>query len=102
MNTTKQQETLAQQARIGLYFLKEAILETLFNAQDEEPLQTEEIRKRLCLFITDELPDRNNTFILSIISLLQNEGRIESILEERDGWKITETETSRLKERLID
>ena len=41
--------TLAHQAGIGLYFLKEAISTVLFKAKDEGPLNLSEISTRLFL-----------------------------------------------------
>ena len=96
MNTTK------QQAKLGLFHLKEAISEVLFNAQDEGPLQSNEIRKRLGIPKVDEPPDRSNTLILGIIFHLQGEGRVQHITEDGRGWKITETEASLLQEPSID
>ena len=96
MNTTK------QHARLGLFHLKEAVSEVLFNAQDEGPLQPNEIRKRLGIPKADEPPDRSNTLILGVIFHLQSEGRVQHITEGGRGWKITETEASLLQEPSID
>lgn len=96
MNTTK------QHARLGLFYLKEAISEVLFNAQDEGPLQPNEIRKRLGIPKAVEPSDRSNTLILGIIFHLQSEGRVHYITEGGRGWKITETEASLLQDPSID
>lgn len=89
--------TIGKQARLGLYFLKEAVSEVLFNARDKGPLQLEEIRKRLDISKLNEPPDRSNNLILSIIFLLQSEGRVQLISKNRCGWKITQTEVLRQK-----
>ncbi|MDE0314724.1 MAG: hypothetical protein OXM61_07480 [Candidatus Poribacteria bacterium] len=93
---------VGQQAKLGLYFMKEAVSEILFNARENGPLRLAEISKRLGMTESDELPDRKNDLILSIMSLLQSEGRVQQINENGRGWKITEIEASRLKESLID
>ena len=95
-------DIIGKQARIGLHFLKESVLQTLFNAQDEGPLQPNEIRKRLGIPKADEPPDRSNTLILGVIFHLQGEGRVQHITEGGRGWKITETEASLLQEPSID
>lgn len=93
---------VGQQAKLGLYFMKEAVSEILFNAREDGPLLPDEISQRLGMTESDELSDRNNDLISSIISLLQSEGRVQQIGESGQGWKITKTEASRLKEPLID
>lgn len=82
---------IAKQARMGLHFLKEAVLEILLNAQNEGPLQLEEITKRLRLYKSNER-HKNNTLVLNIVFHLQSEGRIQHITENGGGWIITEKE----------
>ena len=92
-------DIIGKQARIGLHFLKESVLQTLFNAQHEAPLQPDDIRKRLGIPKTNDRYDRTNTLIFDILFLLQNEGRAEVVTEEGGGWKITEAGISRRKSR---
>ena len=101
MNKIKRQETLAQQARIGLYFLKEAVLEILLISQNKGPLQHEEIRELLEITGPGEPNNKSNVLILNVIQHLQSEGRVHYITENGCGWKITEAEASRLREALI-
>ncbi len=84
MNMTK------QVARLGIYFLKEAIIEVLVNAQDEEPLQLNEIEKRIGIPDKNESNDKSNALISNILFLLKSEGRIVDITEKGHGWIITE------------
>ena len=90
MTTTTQQTSLGKQARLGLYFLKEAISEVLFNVKDDRLLQPEDIRKQLGITKTDEPFDRSNTLIFDILFLLKSDGHVEIITEEGSGWRITE------------
>lgn len=92
-------DIIGKQAKIGLYFLKEAVLLILFNAQDDEPLQPDDIRKRLDIPKTNSPYDRTNTLIFDILSLLENERRVEVVTEAGGGWKITEAGISRRKSR---
>ena len=105
MDTTKKHENpmyaIGREARIGLYFLKEAVLQTLFNARNEVPLQPDDIRKLLGIPKSDNPYDRTNTLIFNILSLLKNEGRVEIITEEGSGWKITEAGASLLIQKRI-
>lgn len=105
MDTTKKHENpmyaIGKEARIGLYFLKEAVLQTLFNARDEVPLQPDDIRKLLGIPKTNNPSDRTNTLIFNILSLLKNEGRIEVITKEGSGWKITEAGASSYMQKRI-
>ena len=94
-------DTIGKQARMGLYFLKEAVLMILFNARNEVPLQPDDIRKILDIPKTNNLSDRTNTLIFDILSILENEERVEVITEEGSGWKITEAGVSSQKETLI-
>ena len=83
-------DIIGKEARMGLHFLKEAVLQTLFNARNEVPLQPDDIRKLLGISKTNNPYDRINTLIFDILSLLENEGRVEVISKEGSGWKITE------------
>ena len=91
MNTSK------QQARLGLFYLKEAVLNVLLEAQDKGPIQLDEIRKRLGIprVVDGEPEDRRNSLIFSILYHLRNEGRVEYI---SNGWKITSEEATLLTE----
>ena len=64
------------------------------------PLQPDDIRKRLGIHRTDNPFDRTNTLIFDILSLLQNEGQVDIVIEEGNGWKITEAGISRQKQSL--
>ena len=92
-------DIIGKQARIGLHFLKEAVSQILFHSRHEGPLQPDDIRKRLGIHKTDNPFDRTNTLILDILSLLQNEGRVDIVIEEGNGWKITEVGISRKNSR---
>ena len=92
---------IGKQARIGLHFLKDAVSEILFYSRDEGLLQPDDIRKRLDISKTNNPHDRTNTLIFDILSLLENEGRVEVISKEGNGWKITEAGISRRKKSLI-
>ena len=94
-------DIIGKQARIGLYFLKEAVSEILFCSRYEGPLQPDDIRKRLDISKTKNPYDRTNTLIFDILSLLKSEGRVEVVTEEGGGWKITEAGISRQKKSLI-
>ena len=101
MKKIKQQETFGRQARIGLHLLKDAVSEILFVSQNEGPLQHEEIRERLGITAPEEPPNKGNFLIYNIIQHLQSEGRVHYVTDNGYGWKITETEASRLKETLF-
>lgn len=81
MNATK------QQARLGLFYLKESVVNVLFEAQDE--IRLDEIRVSLGIPRVDEEEDRVNTLIRGILYHLKNEGRVEHI---ENKWKITDDE----------
>ena len=102
MKKIEQQETLGRQARIGLSLLKNAVLEILFISQDEGPLQHEEIREQLRITAPEIPENKGNVLIYNIIQHLQSEGRVHYVTDNGYGWKITETEASRLKETLFD
>lgn len=94
-------DIIGKQARIGLHFLKDAVSEILFCSRYEAPLQPDDIRKRLDISKTNNPYDRTNSLIFNILSLLENEGRVEIITKEGGGWKITEAGISRQKKSLI-
>ena len=87
-----------QQARLGLFHLKEAVLKGLLN---EGPLKQDEIRKRLGIpqVLDGEPGDRRNSIISATLYHLRNEGRVEYT---DNGWKITEEEASLLSETQDD
>lgn len=106
MDTTKKHEqsmyAIGKEARIGLYFLKEAVLQTLFNARDEVPLQPDDIRECLGIPKSNNPYGRTNTLVFNILSLLENEGRVEVITEDGSGWKITEAGAlSHIQKRIV-
>lgn len=106
MYTAKKHEqpmyAIGKEARIGLYFLKEAVLQTLFNAQDEELLQPDDIREYLGIPKTNNPYGRTNTLIFNILSLLENEGRVKVITKEGSGWKITKAgASSHIQKRIV-
>jgi len=76
-------------ARLGLYFLKAAIIEILFYAQCEGPLHPNEIRKRMGILEETESSVECTNFISNILFLLKDEGLIENITEKDQGWIIT-------------
>lgn len=100
MNTNTQQPTLEQQANLGLYFLKEAVSEVLFNAQNEEPLHPIEIQRRIGIPETDEPYFRSDTLISGILFLLKKDARVEEIAEKESRWKITDV--GALRQRQMD
>lgn len=85
MNMTK------QIARLGLYLLKVAIIEILFYAQTEGPLQPNEIRKRMGIPEEIESSIECPNFISNILLLLKDEGLIENRTGKEQGWIITKT-----------
>ena len=78
-----------QIARLGLYFLKAAIIEILFYAQNEGPLQPNEIRKRMGILEETESSVECTHFISNILFLLKEDGFIENITGKEQGWIIT-------------
>ena len=76
-------------------------MQTLFKARDEVLLQPDDIRKLLSVPKTNNPYDRTNTLIFNILSLLENEGRVEVITEEGSGWKITEVGVSLHRQKRI-
>lgn len=97
-----QQPILKQQASLGLYFLKEAVSEVLFKAQNERPLHSKEIKSRIGIPDTGEPYSRSTALIDGILFLLKKEARIEEIKKEGNGWKITEVGISQHKKHLFE
>ena len=95
-------DIIGKQAKIGLYFLKESVSQILFHSRHEGPLQPDDIRKRLDISKIKSPYDRTNTLIFDILSLLQNEGRVEVVTEEGCGWRITEAGvSSHIQKRIV-
>ena len=69
MKKIKQQETLGRQARIGLHFLKNAVLEILLVSQNDGPLQHEEIRERLGITAPGEPHKKATSSSITLFSI---------------------------------
>lgn len=78
-----------QHARFGLFYLKEAVLELLFNRQDVDPLRTTEIRDQLGL--PHENAGEPEHLIKGVLHHLHNDGYVEKDHEPNSPvkWKIT-------------
>ena len=84
-------QSTKQLARIGIFYLEEAVLDVLFQATEENQLViAAEIRRKIGLGEIDE----SNWVVRGILRKLKNEERVEQ-REERGPWKLTETEYQR-------
>ena len=79
-----------RRARTALFLLKEAVLEALFEAQNEGegPLQPNSIRKRLGIPKVAEPNLRSNTVTFGILLHLQSDGYVQR--HTGSGWEITD------------
>lgn len=71
-----------------MFFLKEAVLEVLYEVRDEGRIQPLAIRRRLGLNRADEPGVSANTLIYGILYYLETEGYVEA--ETGEGWKLTD------------
>ncbi len=92
--------TYKTQARMGLLFLKEVVLEVLLDAQSEGMmLQPKEINERIG--IPDTAGDRSSStssLILGVLRHLEAEGRVSHIYQQGTyKWQISEEEANARK-----
>ena len=83
-------------ARLGVFYLEEAVLDALLETKDE-CIGAAEISKRAGVYRpTHDKATFNESITNGILSKLENEGRIEKCLQpnNRGGWKITDKELS--------
>lgn len=84
-------QSAKQLARIGIFYLEEAVLDVLFQATEENQLViAAEIRRKIGLGEIDE----SDWVIRGLLRKLETEGRVEQSEEPR-GWKLTEAEYHR-------
>lgn len=80
-----------QLARIGIFYLEEAILEVLFKAMETSPenpfVRAVDIARKIGV----EHWTNENWLVSDILYKLKTEGRVEQ-KERRGPWKLTETE----------
>ena len=82
-----------QQARTGLFLLKEAVIDVIVKEAQEKPIQLDAIRKHLGIHRVDEMGTaRKNSLIYGILCQLQDEGRVCRMTG--DGWQITDKESA--------
>ena len=84
-----------QLARIGIFYLEEAVLDVLNNESELEPNQ---ISKHAGIPSTTGIPGAAYSLIRSILSKLQNEGRVEGIEPPHPKWRLTEEERTNRSE----
>ncbi len=75
--------------RNALAVLKEAVLQVLYHARAEGPLQLTAIRKQLGIPSVEENSDaRDNSLVYGILTHLQDDEYVKYL--RRPGWEITE------------
>lgn len=80
-----------QQARTGLFLLKEAVIDVIVEEAHETPIQLDAIRKHLSIHRVDEMDTaRRNSLIYGILCHLRDEGRVHYV--KGAGWQITDKE----------
>ncbi len=80
-----------QQARRGLFLLKEAVIDVIVKEADEIPIQLDAIRKHLGIHRVDEMDTaRRNSLIFGILCQLRAEGCVHYV--KGAGWQITDKE----------
>ena len=85
--------TPKQMARLGVFHIEEAILEVLFQA-DDEYLRLVDIARELGIHSWNE----SQWIVASILYKLDEDGRVEPRLStngQRTGWKLSERERDR-------
>ena len=89
-------DTHKQMARRGMFYLKEAVLDVLWEARcnKETYLQTDEIRKRLGIPPTTDERSGHNSFILGVLYYLRDERSVDRLRNPQNEWKISEQEAS--------
>lgn len=85
--------TPKQQARLGLFHIEEAILEVLFQANDEYTPAADIARK---IGITQSY-DQYSWIVAPILNKLAEDGRVEPRIvgTQKRGWKLSERERNR-------
>lgn len=83
-----------QLARIGIFYLEEAVLDVLFEAmaaQEASFVRAVDIRKKVGI---DKEWDRDQWLIRSILEKLKMEERVQPRIvgKQQRGWKLTEAE----------
>ena len=88
-------DTSKQMAKRGMFYLKEAVLDVLWEARcnKESYLQTDEIRKRLGIPPETERSG-HNSLILGVLYYLFDEGHVSRQRTPQNEWKISEQEAS--------
>ena len=77
-----------QQARTGLFLLKEAVIDVIVKEAYEVPIQLDAIRKHLGIHRVDEMDTaRRNSLIFGILCQLRDEERVHYV--KGSGWQIT-------------
>lgn len=81
-----------QQARTGLFLLKEAVVNVIVKEAYEIPIQLDAIRKHLGIHRVDEMDctARRNSLIFGMLCQLRDEGRVHYV--KGSGWQITDKE----------
>ena len=85
--------TPKQQARVGVFHIEEAILETLFQA-DDGYVRLVDIARELGIQSWNE----SEWIVASIVYRLEEDGRVEARYDaggRRTGWKLSERERDR-------
>ena len=85
--------TAKQLTRVGVFHIEEAILDTLFQANDTY-VRAADIARDLGIKSWDE----GNWIVSAILYKLDEDGRVEArrnAREERTGWKLTTLEKNR-------
>ena len=85
-----------QMAKRGMFYLKEAVLDVLWEARcnKETYLQTDEIRKRLGIPPTTDERSGHNSLIIGVLYYLFDEGHVDRQRVPQNEWKISEQEAS--------
>ena len=84
-----------QLAQIGIFYLKEAVLDALHEARyGKEWLLPSEISKQIGISssATKELRGIRYPLIRGILDKLKEEGRVEPSSEDRQSWRLTDEE----------
>ena len=88
-----------QLARIGIFYLEEAVLDVLYNESELRPGQ---ISERAGIPSTTNLEPAVYAIVRGILSKLQNEGRVEDIDPPHPKWRLTAEEREKRTDEIIN
>ena len=91
-----------QLARIGIFYLGEAMLDVLCEAYNQEPLTAKEVGRRVGISRRQSENWVDDTIAYGVLDILQNEKRVKNNQPGRGAgrWQLTEKEFEKRRDDL--